>query len=381
MNPVGIIGAGPAGLATAIRLREEGFESIVLEEHNTIGLPEHCSGLLSVNGLKDLKINPENSIQNKIYGAKIFSPNGTMIKIEKHNPVAYVVNRKEFDQDLLKNARGKGIHVATSTKLIDVRKNTLFVQTEGGRGEMRKAEYIVGADGVNSTVRHLVGIKTGKENFVHTVQSVCTGEFNSDFIEMHFSDYSKGFFGWCIPINKTKAKIGIGSLLGDNVAGNYKQFIAEKFPAVRVGAAQSSLIPYGLPLQGIVKNNIALVGDAAFQTKATTGGGVIFGMRAGNILGENLANVFKNNGKLVDYEKKLVGLNRELKMHWKIRNYFNSLNNDQINKMFKKLKEKDIEYFLEREGDMDNPSSFIGKMAKSPKYWFMAKTLLGIARS
>jgi len=68
-------------------------------------------------------------------------------------------------------------------------------------------------------------------------------------------------------------------------------------------------------------------------------------------------------------------------MHWKIRNYFNSLSNDQIDKMFKKLKEKDIGYFLEREGDMDNPSSFIGKMAKSPKYWFMAKTLIGIARS
>jgi len=59
-------------------------------------------------------------------------------------------------------------------------------------------------------------------------------------------------------------------------------------------------------------------------------------------------------------------------MHWKIRNYFNSLSNDQIDKMFKKLKEKDIGYFLEREGDMDNPSSFIGKMAK---------TLLGITRS
>ena len=159
MNPVGIIGAGPAGLQTAIKLREEGFESIVIEEHNTIGLPEHCSGLVSVSGLKDLKVNPENSLQNEIYGAKIFSPNGTMIKIEKHKPVAYVINRKEFDQDLLKTARGKGIHIATGTKLIDVRNNTLFVQTDGGRGEMRKAEYVIGADGVNSTLRHLVGIK------------------------------------------------------------------------------------------------------------------------------------------------------------------------------------------------------------------------------
>ena len=381
MNPVGIIGAGPAGLATAIKLREEGFESIVLEEHPTVGVPEHCSGLLSVSGLRDLKVSPENSIENEIYGSKIFSPNGTMLKIEKHKPVAYVVNRKEFDQDLLKTARNKGIHIATNTKLIDIRNNTLFVQTEGGRGEMRKAEYIVGADGVNSTVRHLIGLKTGKENFIHTVQATCTGEFNTDFVEMHLGDYAKGFFAWCIPLSKTKARIGLGSNLGDNVVANYKSFLSEKFPNVRTGVAKSSLIPYGLPLQGIVKNNVALVGDAAFQTKATTGGGVVFGMKSGHILAENLANIFKKNGKLTDYEKKMISLNRELKMHWKIRNYVNSLSNEQIDKMFKKLKDKDIEYFLEREGDMDNPSTFIGKMAKKPAFWFMAKTLMGIARS
>jgi digeranylgeranylglycerophospholipid reductase len=381
MNPVGIIGAGPAGLATAIRLREEGFESIVLEEHKTIGVPEHCSGLVSASGLKNLKITPENSIQNNIYGAKIFSPNGTMIKIEKHSPVAHVINRKEFDQDLLKTARNKGIHVATGTKLIDVRNNTMFVQTDGGRGEMRKAEYVVGADGVNSTVRHLIGINTPKENFVHTVQSVCSGEFNDDFVELHLGDYSKGFFAWCIPISKTKAKIGIGSILGDNVVSNYKKFINDKFSNVRVGVAKSALIPYGQPLTGIVKDNLALVGDAAFQTKATTGGGVIFGMQSGNILAQTLASVFKKKGKLSDYEKKLSGVNKELKMHWKIRNYFNSLSNEQIDKLFKKLKDKDIEYFLEREGNMDNPSEFIGKMAKKPAFWFMAKTLVGIARS
>jgi len=381
MNPVGIIGAGPAGLQTAIRLREEGFESIVIEEHNTVGVPDHCSGLVSVNGLKEMKVNLDNSLQNEIYGAKIFSPNGTMIKIEKHKPIANVINRKEFDQDLLKTARNKGIHVATGTKLIDVRNNTLFVQTDGGRGEMRKAEYIIGADGVNSTVRHLIGIKPGKENFIHTVQATCTGEFNDNFVELHFGDYAKGFFAWCIPLSKTKARIGLGSLLGDNVANNYKSFLNEKFQNVRVGPAKSALIPYGLPLQGIVKNNIALVGDAAFQTKATTGGGVIFGMKAGNVLAETLASTFKKSGNLSEYEKNMGGLNKELKMHWKIRNYFNSLRNDQIDKLFKKLKEKDIEYFLEREGDMDNPSEFIGKMAKKPAFWFMAKTLLGIARS
>ena len=161
----------------------------------------------------------------------------------------------------------------------------------------------------------------------------------------------------------------------------FEDFLKEKLPGVRAYAPQSSLIPYGLPLQGIVKNNMALVGDAAFQTKSTSGGGIIFGMESGNVLAQTIASELKKTGSIKDYEKNLKNINRELKMHWKIRNYVNSLNNEQIDKLFVKLKNKGIEEFLETNGDMDNPSKFIGKLAKSPKYWFMAKTLLGIARS
>lgn len=380
MNTAAIIGSGPAGIATAMRLKKEGFDSIILEEHDEVGVPENCSGLVSKKGLDDLKIDVSEVTQNKIRGAKIFSPNGTELKVTSQETKAIVIDRKLFDQMLLKKARLMGVHVSTNTKLLNVRKNTLFVQNYE-RGEIKKAEYVIGADGVNSTLRHLMGLKTTRENFVHTIQATCTGEFEKEYVRLYLGDYAKGFFAWVIPLNEKKARIGLGNILGENITQNFKDFLNQNIPNVRVFNPKSSLIPYGLPLEGIQKENMALVGDAAFQTKATTGGGIIFGMKAGNILGETIANTIKKNGKLSDYEKNMGLINRELRMHWKIRKYANGLKNEDINKLFLKLKEKGIEEFLEQEGNMDEPSKFIGKLAKKPSYWFMAKTLLNIARS
>ena len=82
MPQVAIVGAGPTGLQTAIRIKELGFEVSVLEEHESIGIPEHCTGLISKKGVEDLGIHLGDSLQNSIKGAKLFSPSGHMIKIK-----------------------------------------------------------------------------------------------------------------------------------------------------------------------------------------------------------------------------------------------------------------------------------------------------------
>lgn len=375
LNTVAIIGAGPAGLMTALKIKELGFDVNVFEAHESIGEPIHCSGLISKKGVEELELNLSDSLQNEIKGAKIFSPSGHVIKIKRKETVAYVVDRKKFDEMLVRKARLHNIHVATSTKLIDVRKNTLFVQSEN-RGELRKAEYIIGADGVNSTVRHLIELKAPKENLVHTMQATISGQFDKSMVEIHFSDYAKGFFGWVIPISAEKAKVGIGTTLGEDINQNYRAFVKQRLPNSRIYKVDSALIPCGPPLTGITKENIAIVGDAAFQTKATTGGGIIFGMKSANILGNVVADAIKNKTMLGDYEKRLDKINKELKLHWKIRKYLNSISSKEIDDLFLKLKQKGIEEFLEHEGDMDEPSKFIGKLATNPKYFFLAGTFL-----
>lgn len=375
MPQVAVIGAGPAGLQTAIRLKELGVEVSVFEEHESIGVPEHCTGLISKRGVEELGLHLGDSLQNSIKGAKIFSPSGKMIKVKTKEVVAYVVNRKEFDSILLRKARLIGVHVSTETKLIDVRNNTLFIQNQK-RGELRKADIIVGADGVNSTVRHLIGLKNNKDDFIHTIQTTCTGEFDPEMVEVHLLDYAKGFFAWVVPISKDKAKVGLGSTLGENISEALKKFISEKLKNARPYHYESALIPYGEPLKGIVKNNLVLIGDAAFQTKATTGGGVIFGMKSANILSQTIADTLNKKTTLNNYEKRMEELNKELKFHFKIRRYANSLTPKETDELFIKLKNKGIEEFLAKEGNMDEPTKFVGKILTNPKYFLMLGTAM-----
>ena len=41
-----VVGGGPAGLYAAQRLAVHGLQVRVLEEHPTIGLPVHCTGIV-----------------------------------------------------------------------------------------------------------------------------------------------------------------------------------------------------------------------------------------------------------------------------------------------------------------------------------------------
>ncbi|MEM2739328.1 MAG: FAD-dependent oxidoreductase, partial [Candidatus Bathyarchaeia archaeon] len=53
---VAVIGGGPAGLSAATSASRLYVETILFEEHEGIGLPWHCAGIVSSGRLKPLRI-------------------------------------------------------------------------------------------------------------------------------------------------------------------------------------------------------------------------------------------------------------------------------------------------------------------------------------
>ena len=93
-----IAGGSISGLLCARELSQNNHNITILEEHDKIGVPEKCDGLISVNALSSLGVIPnKKTIQNKITGARFFSPSGKLIDIDSSNLDIIVLDRKEFE--------------------------------------------------------------------------------------------------------------------------------------------------------------------------------------------------------------------------------------------------------------------------------------------
>ncbi|MCX6801842.1 MAG: NAD(P)/FAD-dependent oxidoreductase [Candidatus Diapherotrites archaeon] len=371
MDSVVIAGAGPAGLMAAIRLKELGFDATVLEEDKAVGLPENCTGLISCTGAAELGLGLKKCLVNTVRGADLVSPDGTTLAIRKKSDVAFVLDRKEFDKSLYEKALSAGIKVELNSKIIDLRQNTLFFQRKE-RGEIKKIKVLVGADGPLSAARKLAGINAPVESFIHTYQERVKGDFDRKKIKMYFGSFAPGFFAWVVPESESIARIGLGAAHGINPAEKFAEFRQKTGLEFETLDKKGFVIPVGPPLKSVCEQNILLVGDAAFQAKASTGGGIIMGMQSALKCAEAVADNLKDGKPLDRYNKLVSGINKDLKVHWKIRSFLNSQSDEQVNKLFSKAKNAGIESFLEEYGDMDKPSRFVGKILSKPRLWGLA---------
>ena len=379
MFSVCVVGAGPAGLKTAIECQKNGWETVVIEEHPEIGMPVNCTGIISRNGVEEHGIDLDGILVNSIKGAKIYSPNGNMLEVRRKLDVAYVVDRAGLDRKLARQAENAGAKIYLNTKLLNIRNESVFVEREG-RGELLKAKILVGADGPNSLTRQIMGIQKTRSEFAHAYQVRVRGNFDPSLVSVYFGPYAKNFFGWSAPENREWARAGIATS-ELNVKSNFELFMTQKNLRGEYCDMCSALIPVGPPMKDIVKDNMMLIGDAAFHTKATTGGGILASINAGIAAGKTIDNYFKKKKPLKEYLNHLKPLYKELELHWKIRKYMNSYSDREIDAMFVKMKKAGVENFLEQHGDMDKPSMFVNKMIANPGMWRMLPELLKFMRS
>ena len=275
MHDVIIVGAGPAGLYAAKCCEELGLDTIVLEEHERIGKPGHCSGLVSANLGALIPIKDE-FIENKIKGAIIHAPNGKSVKLEKKGTAAYVIDRPAFDCFLASRIKS-GILIKTRVDSVNIENDRIII----GSGRRKyEASAVLGCDGSNSIIQREMNVKP-KEKISGSIAIVKDSPgSDSKFVELWFDKNICDGFVWKIPRGRS---MEYGMLSKSPSFTKLEDFFDLDSSYERLGGT----IPLGPPKSFFER--VLLVGDSAAQIKPWSGGGVIYSLMAAKIAASVIA--------------------------------------------------------------------------------------------
>ncbi|MCG8401780.1 MAG: NAD(P)/FAD-dependent oxidoreductase [Firmicutes bacterium] len=298
-----VVGGGPSGCLTAELLAGEGFRVLILEEHEQIGEPVQCAGLISPRTLELAGV-PQSIIINRLTGACIFSPLGARLQVNSDRVHALAVDRAAFDQALAVRAQCAGAELLTGAKARGLAHETdgYIVKTQrNGREELFAARLVIGADGANSRVANWLGLSNDNPRAVMYSADVELGRSETSLVEIFLgNNLAPGWFGWVVPLDNQTCRVGAGHAFSgwDRSPRYYFQRIADSFPELFKGMKiiryTGGTTPLGLAPR-IFASHAMLVGDAASQVKPISGGGIYLGLRGAQVCARVAASALRED--------------------------------------------------------------------------------------
>src|SRR5437773_871927 len=134
MHDVIVVGAGPAGLYTALLMVHEGFDVLAFEEHPEIRVPTHSTGIASGETNRLYKI-PEEVVLNRPPSRLVISPGGRVAELEDPGEEIAVLDRAGFDRALAASVLEAGGAIRTSCRVDHISNGGGFVEDGRNGGE------------------------------------------------------------------------------------------------------------------------------------------------------------------------------------------------------------------------------------------------------
>ncbi len=260
-----VAGGSIAGLTFAAEASMRGGRVLVAEEHQEIGEPEKCDGLVSLRGLRRYGYPPDEPvIQNRIASAVVHSPAGKELAVNAASLEVVVLDRSEFDKQVAGTAVANGAELRTGVRA------SAAVEKDGGvevkLGDMVvRSKYYVDATGPSSSP---------KGGILPAAKYELEGDWVREHVVEVYMDAERypGFFAWVIPYGKHLAKVGAAGrgispfrALDGFLSGRPSNILRKVSAPIYVGG----------PAPSFVEGRRILVGESAGQVKPTTAGGIM----------------------------------------------------------------------------------------------------------
>ena len=261
-NSIAIIGAGPIGLYLAWRLKKKGFDITVFDKKDGI-YAKPCSGLISER-IKNFIPITDNLYQRKADSILVHSPKKD-IRL-KPNPSFLVFERQKLDEFIFDLAKKQGVKFVFKEEINEIPQGF---------------SKVIGCEGALSKTRESLSLPS--PNFRLGIQFFVREDNQGSDIEIWqkaFKGSPKYGFFWRIPKTGEIEYGGIGP--SNLLKKEFEKFCQEQGINLEPDKLKAALVPQGICLPDL--ENITLCGDATGLTKPTTGGGVIWGLTAADIL-------------------------------------------------------------------------------------------------
>lgn len=333
-----IVGAGVVGSFAAAELARMGYKVCILEKNARPGMKSVCTGIISKECL-DMIPQARAALLYEASSARIFSPAGKCIHVQRDKTQAFVLDRPSLDRLMAASARDAGADLYLSSRVTSVTRKDETVSINVDGTAVVTAQIVLIACGAGSSLTGV--LRLGKVNdYAYGAQTELVVE-GLDEVEVYSgTDIAPGFFAWLVPTGDDRAKVGL--LCKNDPKIHLRNFLDRVARRGRINNT-SEKVQYGMvPLQPLARTfgeHFLVVGDAAGQVKPTTGGGIFFGLICANLAVQTIDEVFKasdfSQKKFSAYQKRWHRqLKQELSIDYWAHRFYGSLSNRQIEHIF-----------------------------------------------
>lgn len=284
-----VVGAGPAGSSTAIRLAGGGA-SVLLADRARFPRDKPCGGGLTGRALRQAPCDVSPVVEHVVDSFMLRLRYGTSFRRRHSTPLIRMTQRRLLDELLAQEAARAGADFRDGVRVSDVEIDETGVTATVG-GDRIRAGVLVGADGANGVVARAAGIEPGIVHGVAIEGNVSwerlgrTPFESTAWIEL---GTVPGGYGWVFP-KGDHANLGVGGWGGEGprlrdhldrlarahgLSGDdLTEVRGHRLPMRRLG---------GSPQAG----RVLLVGDAAGLVDPLSGDGMYEAFTSGKLAAE-----------------------------------------------------------------------------------------------
>ena len=317
-----VVGAGPAGSATAAWAARAGLE-VMLADAETFPRDKPCGDGLTPRAIAELhELGLGHWLEGRArnwglraagFGQELYLPwpGGSLPRY------GGAVPRLELDATIRQVALDAGVRAVEGHRAVDVRIESGRVRAvafAGGRGRDRveiTCRRLVVADGARSQLGRMLG-RTWHRSTAFGVAArgyIASRRSDDPWISSHLelrgeADEILSEYGWVFPLGDGEVNVGVGTLATAkhpadvNLRGLLTHYADAQREAWQfegdVRAPWSALLPMGGAVSGVAGPNWLLVGDAAGCVNPLNGEGIDYGLETGHLAARLLADTIPN---------------------------------------------------------------------------------------